>query len=749
MSVEFMKFKFIEKAKETPFFIYQIKSNNPYNEKADYNGNSICYYLRRQREKDNFFYNLNNDCIITMNSITKIPNVDALKDVKLELLGKEKIPVQDYKDLYSEWFKYVLRKRIKENNSLSYDYRVLNQYKKELFTDSKSGIRVSKTFKVDAEVLEDATVYLSVDINCDFESAFSIYDYILNGKNIIGLKVKYMWQDYEATYKITELHNETINQDVNGFNVYEYYRNEEPWRLKGIDPNKTPAVSADGKKRAGLYIPQSLKPVITREFIAENHNCLSKRVDGYTKLSMEKRLNEIRKFLADINSSGKRKIVDENPVSATEFGYKEYSFSENMPKLLVGNNKKISFNQKRNVFKEWYGFYKLPEEPITAAFLSYGNNVKDKESKEYKNADKSHKVVREILHFAQGKIKSPNGDSLNPNMLNLNFYNKAFHYELGEKLSYKEKAREIHNNPEINFVVSVLPLDTDEEYYIDCVDSPYDAYKNVFADLKLPSQMVSIKACNDLGSNAAYYRLENIILGILCKNGGIPWVLEAPMDNVDCFIGIDVGTQEKGIHYPACSVCFDGSGKLIGYNSPSKAQNGEKIDKDSLYDMLDSVLLSYKNNQGAYPNHIVVHRDGFSNEEDYWYEEYFNRKNIEFDLVEIRKNLPARLIERKRAYDKIEMNPKSGTAIINDNEAYLISTEVSSWLGAPRPLKLVHKHGNLKMEQIVRQVYVLSELHVGSMRTSRLPITTLYADKICKHLNHVVHDTFSNKLYFL
>lgn len=95
------------------------------------------------------------------------------------------------------------------------------------------------------------------------------------------------------------------------------------------------------------------------------------------------------------------------------------------------------------------------------------------------------------------------------------------------------------------------------------------------------------------------------------------------------------------------------------------------------------------------------------------------------------------------------MNPQSGTAIIKDNEAYLISTEVSSWLGAPRPLKLVHKYGNLKMEQIVRQVYVLSELHVGSMRTSRLPITTLYADKICKHHNHVVHDTFSNKLYFL
>lgn len=655
MSVELMKFKFIKKAEETSFYIYQIKNNNPYSEKADYNGNSICYYLRGQKEnKDNFFYNLNNDCIIAWNRISKIPNVDALKDVQLELLGKEKIPVQDYNALYSELFKFVLRKRIEENNSLTYDCRVVNKYKYELFTDSKSGIRVSRTFKVDAEVLEDGTVYLSVDINCDFESAFSIYDYILNGWNIIGLKVKCMWQDYDATYKITELHNETINQDVNGFNVYEYYRKKEPWRLQGIDPNKTPAVSADAKKKSGLYIPQSLKPVITREFIAENHNDLSKRVDGYTKLSMGKRLNEIRKFLADINSSGSSKIVDENPVSATEFGYKEYSFSENMPKLLVGNNKKISFNQKRNVFKEWYGFYKLPEEPITAAFLSYGNNVKDKESKEYKNADKSHKVVREILHFAQGKIKSPNGDSLNPNMLNLNFYNKAFHYELGEKLSYKEKAREIHNNPEINFVVSVLPLDTDEEYYIDCVDSPYDTYKNVFADLKLPSQMVSIKACNDLGSNAAYYKLENIILGILCKNGGIPWVLESPMDNVDCFIGIDVGTQEKGIHYPACSVCFDGSGKLIGYNSPSKAQNGEKIDKDSLYDMLDSVLLSYKNNQGAYPNHIVVHRDGFSNEEDYWYEEYFNRKNIKFDLVEIRKNLPARLIERKEPTTRLK-----------------------------------------------------------------------------------------------
>lgn len=94
------------------------------------------------------------------------------------------------------------------------------------------------------------------------------------------------------------------------------------------------------------------------------------------------------------------------------------------------------------------------------------------------------------------------------------------------------------------------------------------------------------------------------------------------------------------------------------------------------------------------------------------------------------------------------MNPKSGSTVIKDNMAYIITTNVKRYLGAPRPLLLVHRHGNLSMKVIARQVYILSEMHIGSMRTSRLPLTTLYADKICKHHDHVPHNILTNQLYF-
>lgn len=95
------------------------------------------------------------------------------------------------------------------------------------------------------------------------------------------------------------------------------------------------------------------------------------------------------------------------------------------------------------------------------------------------------------------------------------------------------------------------------------------------------------------------------------------------------------------------------------------------------------------------------------------------------------------------------MNPSTGSAVIKDNTAYIITTNVNANLGAPTPLLLVHSYGNLSVESIAKHIYILSEMHIGSMRTSRLPLTTFYADKICKHHNHVPHDILTNKLYFL
>ena len=169
--------------------------------------------------------------------------------------------------------------------------------------------------------------------------------------------------------------------------------------------------------------------------------------------------------------------------------------------------------------------------------------------------------------------------------------------------------------------------------------------------------MISMNMATELGTKNISYRLQNIILGILSKSGGIPWVLEAPMDDVDCFIGLDVGTQETGIHYPSCSVCLDGTGNLIGYYATSIAQNGEKIDEAALEKIFDQVLIAYKTKHHTYPHHVVIHRDGFSNEGIEWYVQYFQRNNIIFDLVEIRKNISTRLLHPEQISN--EMNPNT------------------------------------------------------------------------------------------
>lgn len=739
-----MKFKFTKKTSEKSFFRYRIISNNPYSEKKDFNGNSVRYKLR-QKNKREFIYNLNNEYILTYKEIKGMPVFDD--DVQLELMGeKEFFPLNDETlDLYGEWVKYFIFDRITKfcsDHKGAYDYTKDNKYKVKLFSDQSSGISIIRVFGIDTEVQTDGTAYLSVDIKCEFESSLNIYDYIRNGTDITDLRVNCIWQGFDRTYKITKIHNETITQDINGFNLYEYWRKISEWRLKNIDTS-APAVSAldEKKNRESLYIPQSLKPIITREYIAVHNRNLSKKVDEYTKLSMKKRLEIIQDFLNDINYNGT--IIENSPTDISEFGYMEYDFANYMPNLIVGNNKKIKFSEKYKAFNKGYGFYKLPEKPITAAFLGYGTKEEN-----LKNAKNSHAVIQSVLDYTKGKINGLQNPYLNTKMFPLSFYNKSFLYNAGDALSYKEKALEIKSIPAIDFVLSTLPIEADEdEFYKDDVNSPYDAYKCAFADLNLPSQMISINMVKELGTKNVSYRLQNIILGILSKSGGIPWILESPMDNVDCFIGLDVGTQEKGIHYPACSVCLDGTGNLIGYYSTSIAQKGEKIDTDSLKIIFDNVMLAYKTAHGDYPKRVVVHRDGFSNEGNDWYIDYFKRRNIEFDLVEIRKNIPTRLINRNQVSN--EMNPDSGAVIVKDNEAYLISTEVKPYLGSPRPLMLVHKYGNLSIQQIARQVYVLSEMHIGSMRTSRLPITTLYADKICKHHNHVPHDALSNKLYFI
>lgn len=63
----------------------------------------------------------------------------------------------------------------------------------------------------------------------------------------------------------------------------------------------------------------------------------------------------------------------------------------------------------------------------------------------------------------------------------------------------------------------------------------------------------------------------------------------------------------------------------------------KKITTRILQDIFDQVIFAYEDRFGEMPKNIVIHRDGFSNEDDEWYKNYFAAKGIMYNIIEVRK----------------------------------------------------------------------------------------------------------------
>lgn len=95
-------------------------------------------------------------------------------------------------------------------------------------------------------------------------------------------------------------------------------------------------------------------------------------------------------------------------------------------------------------------------------------------------------------------------------------------------------------------------------------------------------------------------------------------------------------------------------------------------------------------------------------------------------------------------------NPNIGSVLYHGNlESILITTSPNERMGAPNPIRIVKVAGLLDIETITKQIYCLTKIHVGAKQNTRLPITTNYADKICKNLEYIPKNEFLYKLYFL
>ncbi len=682
-------------------------------------------------------------------SIEKLENIPQRDDVDIIFDGEEELDVLENKKIYEDLIVYYINNAIRwikidgnnkyraaNNRDIICNF-ILDRDTKEKIVKSKKGFQLKRKFKINPVITDDLGVILYVSCASEFSYDKNIYEMMKLGFNVIGLEVKNTWANINSSGTIEEISNLKVKDPCTlGQSLIDYYisRNQE-YRVKNFteEDKNANVIIVRANKKIFNYIPHALAPIITREYLSREDFSFSKEIEQLVKMDMGYRYKILKNFIKDI---GKIKELnnmyfnDEYVDDISKLGYKSGNLIE--PKLIGANG---VIKNKMQIFQN--GFYKMPQEKVCFGVLY---------PEEYELESK--KAIRAIYDFAtEGKYQNTDNKFIANNLMNILFdpKNCIFEkYKSGDIREYKKVAKKVKEYNKVEFVIAIIPdLNEEDE------ENPYNPFKKVWAEMNIPSQMISVKTAKLLKEskgNTGLYYLHNIILGILGKIGGIPWAVDNMQGNIDCFIGLDVGTREKGIHHPACSVLFDKHGELINYYKPVIPQSGEIIENEILQEIFDNVLNSYEEKYGELPKNIVIHRDGFSRETLEWYENYFGRYNIKFNIIEVRKKTPIKLASIN---NNIIKNPEKSIYVVNENKAYVITTDIKENLGSPRPLKIEKTYGDLDMITILNQIYALSQIHVGSTKSMRLPITTGYADKICKAIEFIPQGVLDNKLYFL
>lgn len=679
-------------------------------------------------------------------STEKLDNTVPNADFTIEYRGEEELSVLDNRGVYCQLIKYAITQNLSQ-------VMILNKYRKYsckssitskwiktengfmVFESANKEINLERIYNFWVDIMDNGKAYLKIDTGSIFTSKLTIFDYMQRNINPIGMEVKNDWSYFKQTGTLIDVCDFTVVDKLDfadSLKAY-YLRKKEGFRVENL-PDDTNVVKVKLKNGSELpYYPQALKPILTREQVGKIDLEFSNSIEPYVKRNMSNRLKLDEDFINDIAVLEQINNLKFETITCNiqELGYKKGHV--NLPQLICGSNKKIECGEEYKVFN--YGFYRKPVNEIKIGYIFPSG--KENLLKAVGNA---------IVSFAKyGMYQGKKDQYIANGLLNIQSKVQAQEaYEIGDITDYKRAANRLKKVEGIDIIIAIIPDGIDE-------DGPYNPFKIIWAKANIPSQMISIRtaemfAREKKGAKTSRYYLHNIVLGILGKTGGIPWIVRDMPGEVDLFVGLDVATVAKGIHYPACSVVFDKYGRLLGFYKPSTPQQGEKIATKILQDIFDQVILEYEDKFGATPKNIVIHRDGFSNENDDWYKCYFKSKEIEYSIIEVRKNISSKIMIVENGQ---VANPTMGYCIYNNWKGYLVTTNIVGKKGSPNPILIEKKCGNLTMAKILTQIMYLSQLHVGSTHKMRLPITTGYADKICKSRDYVPEGKMDDRLFFL
>ena len=580
----------------------------------------------------------------------------------------------------------------------------------------EKGIRIDRYIDIDINIDDNGEIFIGFDTKHNFEYMKTLEYDIKNNNISVGDRVKDYF--YNSTYEYVGISDFTINDknDFMGCSIIEYYENKNQAYIVNKLPKDMKAVLVKNNKNQTFpYIPSRLKKVCRFENLQQN---VLRDFNNRVKL----KTNEKMKFMIDevinIFKNNEHIIVDKKNMISNNIGYEVKDLQQ--PDLLFGKSKA----QKYPMYGlENFGTYeskKINVQYFIDSTLINNNsdfNVVKQFSKDLE--DYSNNLGIEI-----NRVKVNN----NVNFKEIKIDNEdIFSYELKKIVSnYNETTIVILSEDNLNKLYNIIK-------------------KTFSCRNEIPTQCISFDTLNYNEKNKNSIFL-NILLGIYAKSGIQSWILKEEL-NSDCFIGLDVSRENK-VNKAGVVQVVGKDGRVLKTKVISASQSGEKINLETLKEIVFEAVESYEKSYGNKPKHITFHRDGISREELESLKNTMNNLEIEFDYIEITKGVNRRIatISTDKKWKTV-----MGRGYYKDNYAYITTTKPYEGIGMAQPIRVKRVFGKLDIEKVVEDVYKLTFMHLGATNKIRLPITTYYADLSSTYGNRdlIPSNIDTNCLYFI
>lgn len=584
-------------------------------------------------------------------------------------------------------------------------------------------ILIYRYFKIDVRIDSKGNIVVGYDVKHSFDYKHTLDVDIKNDTIKPGDKVKDCF--HETTYEYVGLAPFTVSEknDYMGISIKEYYQNKnQGYILKSI-PDNTQAVLVKSKKDIFPYIPSRLKKYCRFENLPSV--VLSDFKHKVRQKTNEKMTFTVEEILNILSYSKHIEACTKNMI-ASELGYKVLDLGK--PGLVFGNNK-VGYYPSRELLNPRVGAF--TKKDITISYFLDPNIAKNTNEVAFVHnfcleLEKVSKNIGITLNRQQV------GDKVKFNEINIDNEDN-FKYDLKKAIS--------------NFDNSTIIILEDEH-----LKKYYTTIKKTFGNQNnIPTQCISLKTIRSNNSNdkARQSLILNILLGIYGKNGIQPWILKKNL-NSDCFIGLDVSREDK-VNKAGIVQVIGCDGRVLQAKVVSSSQSGEQIKLETLKEIVFEAVAAYESTYNRKPRHITFHRDGINREELENLKETTNTLGIQFDYIEVTKNINRRIatlsVEDSQRVWKADM----GKCYLKDNYAFVCTTSPHESMGMAQPIRIKQVYGVLDIQKVVEDVYNLTFMHIGATNKTRLPITTYYADLSSTYGNRELmpSNLDSNALHFL